>query len=364
MHALDIQKANQKKQQRASEHSPYLLSRGRRSRVFFTEDSHLYISSQDREMQERNAYRVERGSSFDSVFVRYETKETMSVSSQLYARAWKMKKSFLGLRDRVVDPFSGVSFSLSPLKSWNFSIVGAILFGMISMSFIYKSFGQVVSAQKDITPERASITETVSQREGQVLGEAVEFIQKSEAQYLEERKKRVEQELTEQRRLEQIEEARKEEFRSQIREMVKGYPIEKMLPYIFEQDEIVASYLIAIAKKESNWGKRVPVLNGEDCFNYWGYRGIRDRMGSGGHTCFDSRRDGVETVGKRIAFFVHEKKRETPEELVVWKCGFSCAGHSSYSVKKWIDDVDFYFSKMYKSEDEKEENNDWISDPY
>ena len=363
MHALDIQKANQKKQKRSFQHSPYLLSRGRRSRIFFTEDSHLYISLQEQEMREKSLYRVERGLSFDSVFVRYQARGVAS-SSQTYARAWKMKKSFLGLRDHIVDPFSGMSLSLSPLRSWNFSIVGAILFGMISMSFIYKSFGQVVSAQKDVAQEVIPVEKVISQREGKVLGEAVEFIQKSEAQYLEERKRRVEQELTEQRRLEQIEEARKEKFQSQIREMVKGYPIEKMLPYIFEQDEIVAAYLVAIAKKESNWGKRVPVLNGEDCYNYWGYRGIRDRMGSGGHTCFDSRRDGVETVGKRIAWFVHEKKRETPEELVVWKCGFSCAGHSNYSVKKWIDDVDFYFSKMYKKEEEKDRDNDWTSDPY
>ncbi len=134
-----------------------------------------------------------------------------------------------------------------------------------------------------------------------------------------------------------------------IKEMVKGYPIEQMVPYIIEKDTMTAAFLVSIAKKESNWGKRVPVLNGEDCFNYWGYRGIRDRMGTGGHTCFDSPEDAVDTVGKRITTLIKKYELTTPADMIIWKCGSSCAGHSDYGVKKWIQDVGYYFEKVIKN---------------
>jgi len=37
---------------------------------------------------------------------------------------------------------------------------------------------------------------------------------------------------------------------------------------------------------------------------------------------------------------------DTPEELIVWKCGWNCDAHSSQSVKKWIADVGYYFRKV------------------
>ena len=134
-----------------------------------------------------------------------------------------------------------------------------------------------------------------------------------------------------------------------IKEMVKGYPIEQMVPYIIEKDTMTAAFLVSIAKKESNWGKHVPVLNGEDCFNYWGYRGVRDRMGTGGHTCFDNPKDAVDTVGKRITTLIKKYKLTTPEDMIVWKCGSSCAGHNNYGVQKWILDVGYYFKKVIKN---------------
>lgn len=137
------------------------------------------------------------------------------------------------------------------------------------------------------------------------------------------------------------------EFEKEIKQMVAGYPIEKMVPMIARQDKKVAAFMIGIAKKESNWGKRVPKLNGEDCFNYWGYRGLRERMGTGGHTCFDSPKDAVETVAKRIGYLVETKELDTPKEMIIWKCGSTCKGHSQSSVSKWISDVGFYFDKIY-----------------
>lgn len=134
-------------------------------------------------------------------------------------------------------------------------------------------------------------------------------------------------------------------LRGELVEMTKGYPIENMIPLISRQDEEVAAFLISIAKKESNWGKRVPKLDGKDCYNYWGYRGIREKMGTGGHTCFDSPRDAVRTVSARIKKLI-DQDINTPSKMVVWKCGYSCSGHSDYSVKKWISDVDYYFGKI------------------
>jgi hypothetical protein len=136
----------------------------------------------------------------------------------------------------------------------------------------------------------------------------------------------------------------------EIREMVKGYPIESMAPSIAKQDPIVAAFLVSIAKKESNWGKRVPVLDGRDCYNYWGYRGKSEEMGTGGHTCFKSPSQAVTRVSKRIKTLVKEQKLDTPAEMIVWKCGSDCSGHSEMSVDKWIADVSFYFKQFKKNE--------------
>jgi hypothetical protein len=69
-------------------------------------------------------------------------------------------------------------------------------------------------------------------------------------------------------------------------------------------------------------------------------------MGSGGHTCFNSRKDAIDTVANRIDKLVNSERLNTPAKLIVWKCGFSCEGHSRESVQKWIADVDAYYSEM------------------
>jgi hypothetical protein len=131
-----------------------------------------------------------------------------------------------------------------------------------------------------------------------------------------------------------------------IRAMVAGYPIAAMSEEIARHDRRVAAFVIAIAKKESNWGKRVPTLDGKNCYNYWGFREQRERMGTGGHTCFDNPRDAVRSVSERIETLMYEYDRNTPQDMIVWKCGYSCDGHSEASVKKWIRDVDYYFRQL------------------
>lgn len=134
-------------------------------------------------------------------------------------------------------------------------------------------------------------------------------------------------------------------LRGKVEELTQGYPIENMSRYIAQEDEDVAAFLVAIAKKESNWGKRTPKLNGQECYNYWGFRQKRDRMGSGGHTCFDNPKDAVRSVAERIKDLMN-KDVDTPEKMVVWKCGYSCDSHNSQSVQKWISDVKLYYNKL------------------
>ncbi len=135
-----------------------------------------------------------------------------------------------------------------------------------------------------------------------------------------------------------------------VSKMVQGYPIEEMLPYIIKHDRQTAAFIVGIAKKESNWGKRVPVTeNGEDCYNYWGYRGEGSRGTAMGHGCFGSKKEAVAVISKRIENLMKEYHRDTAEEMVVWKCGYTCSGHSPESVESWIDDVGYYAEKVEKS---------------
>ncbi len=133
-----------------------------------------------------------------------------------------------------------------------------------------------------------------------------------------------------------------------INSLVAGYPMEKMAPYISAKEKRTAAFLIGIAKKESNWGKYSPKLNGKDCFNYWGYRGQEENVTPSGYTCFDSPKQAVDIVGKRISALINDSNLSTPEQMIVWKCGWNCAGHSDESVDKWIADVGIYYNKVYQ----------------
>lgn len=133
------------------------------------------------------------------------------------------------------------------------------------------------------------------------------------------------------------------QFELKTKQMVAGHPIEKMIPFIAKQNKEVASYLIAIAKKESNWGTYHPEKDGKECFNYWGYRGKYNKTDSG-YSCFKNTRQAVAVVSERIQELL-DQDIETPEEMVIWKCGRECHKHDPYSVKKWISDVDLYYQK-------------------
>jgi hypothetical protein len=218
--------------------------------------------------------------------------------------------------------------NISAVKAWNLSIIGSVILGMFLMTFVYRYLGQEAAAEKDKQAKLSEIENEMvlgasdkrNDTENYVL-QILESYQKEKEDY--------------------------EAIKEKMQKMVEGYPIEEMIPFIAKQDKLVAAFLISIAKKESAWGKHAPVLDGEDCFNYWGYRGIRKRMGTDGHTCFDSREDAVKTVAKRIKNIIEKEKISTPKEMVtVWKCGYDCSWDDPKAVKKWISDVDHYFKEF------------------
>lgn len=128
-----------------------------------------------------------------------------------------------------------------------------------------------------------------------------------------------------------------------IKEILSGYPMEKMVSAIGQKDKETAAFLVAIAKKESDWGMHAPQKGGQDCYNYWGYKGGYNSVQ--GYSCFDSPEQAVEVVGGRIDQLT-EKGLNTPERMVVWKCGSSCSWDNPKNVQSWIGAVRTYWSKL------------------
>lgn len=259
-----------------------------------------------------------------TLFIRLKEHSVQDVLWRLFRKGelyWRLAK-------RTVIRFTP---AMAPHKMLYGSLIGGVAFGIIAMGFMEHFFGPGVFARSQVPEQTTTISDQA------VLGatDTKQADYNSETDIF----------------AEYFSEIPDAQYKEAVQNMVKGYPIEAMLPYIFEQDRLTVAFLIGIGRKESNWGKRVPVLDGQDCFNYWGYRGVRRLMGTGGHTCFNSSQDAVETVAKRLNTLIYSEELNTPEKMIVWKCGFSCNGHSRESVKKWISDVDMYF-KQLKGRDE------------
>jgi hypothetical protein len=136
------------------------------------------------------------------------------------------------------------------------------------------------------------------------------------------------------------------DFAEKLTEVVKGFPLEAMVGTLAKQDKEVAGFAVGIGKQESNWGKFAPTKSGEDCFNYWGYKGRGEAGSVDGYACFATADEAVETVSRRIETFVKIQHRDTPEKMLIWKCGSSCAGHSPQGVKVWLASVSLYYDKV------------------
>ncbi len=336
-------RTNRSVAKRASDRSPdsfaaTVFSRGKRSSVVvFAKDGYVYPARAIDILGERPLFLSstgmvdglhKKGIVIPAAHIR---KPALFVEPSREAFA-AVERSFRNLGENVAAGVSGFRLGLSPSRAAYAPLVGAMALGMVSALLLEHSFGGGVKA------EEARIVYVERPAEGErVLGAGSDASDLLDTEAI----------LSDLA----IEDPSKKEFEERVRNMVKGYPIEDMIPYIVEQDRTVAMFLVAIAKKESNWGRRIPVLDGQDCFNYWGYRGIRKMMGTGGHTCFNSREDAVDTVGKRLDTLINKHDLDTPADLILWKCGSSCAGHSPYSVKKWISDVDLYYQKLNKEGD-------------
>ncbi|HRY82593.1 MAG TPA: hypothetical protein P5232_02750 [Candidatus Moranbacteria bacterium] len=248
----------------------------------------------------------------------------------------EIQERYSDWKNYAVDLFNGSVQGVSMTKMWNVSIVGSLIFGMFLMTFIYRYLGPGALAHSNKSKANEATQEVLGASSEKLGGE-----ERNYEDYVAEIMKEYQKDSDNEKKL-----------KDDISEMVDGYPIEKMAPFIAKQDRIVAAFLVAIAKKESDWGKHAPVLDGKDCYNYWGYRGKRERMGTGGHTCFDSPKDAVETVSKRLKFLVSDEKVDTPKDMVVvWKCGYDCSWDNPVAVRKWVSDVDRYFEKFDKFDD-------------
>ncbi len=318
--------------------SSILLSRRGRTGVFYTEDSKLYITPDEYRRMEKGEKIVRVSNRMDSALSRnFEKTRIYSIGHKdiIYLN---IRRRYSSLRNYLTDLISGSVQGVSVTKMWNLSIVGAVIFGMLTMTMIYRYLGQGVSAQIRDDAQVVQAQQNGNLDSGSNILDAnskddgagnidTAFITK----LLGNSGKNVNSGLE-----------------REISQMVKGYPIEDMVPEIAKQDRIVAAFIIAIAKKESNWGIHVPVYKGQNCYNYWGYRG-KNPVGTGGHTCFDSPKDAVDTVAKRIKFLVSNEKLNTPDKMVVWKCGYDCSWDNPADVAKWASDVSIYFDKLNKN---------------
>ncbi len=311
-----------------NKNSSQLFSKKRRILNFTTNDSKLYFT-QSELLRLRKGEKIFRsGFQIDCAIRRKEIFKKKFVSNRKVDEYFSLKERYASFGNYIYDLVNGSVRGMSLAKAWNISLIGSIIFGMFLMTMIYRYLGQGASARA---------------KESKALEIQTAEVRPSEI----EEKERLSEEEYVARLLEEYKNNAQEEIEEKMMEMVKGYPIEKMVPEIAKKDQTTAAFLIAIAKKESNWGKRVPVLNGEDCYNYWGYRGIRKKMGTGGHTCFDSRKDAVDTVSKRIDFLVSERNLNTPAKMVIWKCGSDCkATGGQAAANKWISDVELYFKRL------------------
>jgi len=133
-----------------------------------------------------------------------------------------------------------------------------------------------------------------------------------------------------------------------ILSLVGNRPIKKMVPYLAHKEKKVAVFMVSVAKQESDWGKHAPVLNGHDCYNYWGYRGKSATITHDGYSCFKTPQEAVDIVSQRFSYLIHHSNLDTPQKMIVWKCGWSCANQNSLGVHQWINNVNFYYHKFYE----------------
>lgn len=322
--------------------SSILFSRQGRTKSFFTSDSGRYLTPEELKMLRRKKKIARLISRLDGLQDRYvcdghtagavseRLENSLKYSLWRVSRLeWKLQRRYENFRSLALNLIENSTRKISLVKMWNLSIVGAIIFGMFTMTMIYRYLGQSVSAQ--IREKQIAQTQDPDNK-GKIVGVSAENNPDVRID-----KKYFTQLLG-------PEEMSQAQLEKKIEEMVKGYPIEKMVPLIAKKDRMVAAFMIGIARQESGWGVHVPVYQGRDCYNYWGWRG-KNAVGTGGHTCFGSLEDAVNTVAKRLEFLVSSKKLNTPRKMIIWKCG-DCSWDNQRDMNNWINAVSTYFHKL------------------
>lgn len=290
---------------------------------FFTDDSKLYLTPEELKMARRKERIVRIIRRLDSLNASTFEKTRIYEAAPVDLLTLKLRRRYGIFRERTMDLVENSREKITVARMWNLSIVGAVIFGMFTMSMIYKYLGQSVSAK---IQGNQSAQEQLKNDDENISQEYAGIDSRYFTQLLSE------------------EDLPQAVLEKKMKEMVAGHPIEKMVPLIAEKSPVVAAFMISIAKQESNWGKRVPVYQGEDCWNYWGWRG-KNPVGTGGHTCFESPEDAVDTVAKRLEFLVSNKKLNTPAKMIIWKCG-DCSWDNQRDMQRWISAVNMYFQKL------------------
>jgi len=323
--------------------NPELLNRKGRSDFFVTEDSKLYFTQNNLVLVRKGEKLFQAKGRFECAMQRFAIKQKIAKypvahNDPIYSL---VRSRYKNARLLLVDYVNGTFRGVSPIRAWNVAIIGSVVFGMFLMTLFYRYLGQEASAKNNEIVANYAVQLAELEAQGKVLGESTDKTgfdgEEVTAKLIEDYQKKMNDGMT------------NGTMEKEIREMVKGYPIEKMVPYIAKKDKIVAAFIVGIAKKESNWGRHAPRLDGRDCFNYWGYKSIKGRESSGEYACFLSPEDAVDNIAKRMEFFVSSKKLNTPDKMVVaWKCGNDCSWDNPAAVRKWVSDVDMYYRKFDK----------------
>jgi flagellum-specific peptidoglycan hydrolase FlgJ len=323
-----------------NKNSSILFSRHGKTRNFCTRDSKLYYTQEELSRVRRGEEIFRVTSWMDSLASRHYARIHYFDPSLIYSRKKddpiyeRIEERYSSLKNYISDLVTNSVQGVSMTRMWNVSVVCSLIFGMLLMTMIYRYLGQGVNAESQ---------ETASASTSQVL--AAETVQTDTPTDTE--MQLAEKILEKEQAQDNEDNLTQSDFEKKLTEMVKGYPIEKMVPYIAKKDKLVAAFMISIAKKESGWGEHVPLYQGEDCYNYWGFRAQRDKMGTGGHTCFDSPQDAVDSVAKRLQSIISNEKITTPKGMVVvWKCGYDCSWDDPEAVNKWVSDVSGYFDDV------------------
>ncbi len=306
---------------------PVFFSPNGRTSRFFTDHSRLYYTPEEYRRIKRGERIVRIIRRLDSLHARvFERTKIFAFDVPGSKRHSYLHRRYLDFREYAGGLARNPAAGLTAARMWKISVVASVIFGMFIMTMIYRHLGQSVLARIGEEAEKSETTEAI----------------KEETDYS------IIENETITRIFFDIEQFKTEELEKEILQMVKGHPIEKMVPLIANHDRTVVAFLIGIAKQESNWGKRVPVYKGQDCLNYWGYRG-KNPVGSGGHSCFASPEDAVNTVAKRLEFLVKNQNRNTPEKMILWKCG-DCSWDTRQNMQRWINAVSIYFHQLNKEE--------------